>query len=620
MSTAQCTPCDREAFNCHTPKSLLPLPRTLSPTPFHIIYYRKLLKTKITLSQRLDTIYWWRNEECYAMECNIAGCKGVMYIQANLQLGSMEHLDKCKHQAGLHFNTYHGNTKPDDQRHPSIVKTLGTAQHVESVMIATPLMTFFDGLGLPKNSSILDVRVPTSLSLYKAIVDTNVNHEVVLKEQLTPIFSFHVDFNTVNPQSDANPMYERIRKCMSGNVDIKMYFLLCHVTNRWRLIVPALKVDVKQAIMMSNMLSVSSLNVVIEDSNYVKPLTILLNPSECLCFLNGIPFASDELMGDKVQFLHEVCVRSPSASSTFSPCEGFPYGAKRYAKEAKNIVSTTIHQNSIRLVWSILMNGLNSFEMDTNVLCNTPQSFRIVQRTQSITNLGGDYEAFCYDAEGLGWYDSVCPFQKVDHEDGKVFMKVRVESKVNFPIKVTSQLHCSVCQRSTNTLSCGDGEMSHGISLRNPDHIQRNEQPGKFKVEDAAKKRIVESYIQNQFYGKYKKVSVKSIYTDKTGSKYYIYVEGGGSGYCLFIRSEHKHSRVWFYLDKAGISQKCFGLCKREGKDFQSNPKQLSDNDYAFFFENKPLPSEASDSSSYADKLYMELLSSGVPPPKRFKK
>ena len=597
----------------------------LSDQPFSFTGYSKCLGSRVRIDIDLSTKYEQKknSDRTHVYRAACSNCFAPLYIRVENELGSVQSAKDCEIQWNNHKERYHGHRGPPSTQNKvlTMVASLGTSNPAPTAATDTPLQTCMNAIpSCNKNTSVINDLIPTGV-LYQAIADTeDQGVQVTLKEQLTPIFSFHVEFNTVNPQSDSNPMYELIRKCMSGNVDIKMYFLLCHVTNRWRLIVPALKVDVKQAIMMSNMLSVSSLNVVIEDSNYVKPLKILLNPSECLCFHNGIPFASDELMGDKVQLLNEVCVRSPSASSTFSPSQGFPYGAQRYAKQAKNIVSTTIHQNSIRLVCSFLMNVLNSFDMDTNVLCNTPQSFRIVQRTQSITNLGGDYEAFCYDAEGFGWYDSFCPFRKVDHEDGKVFMKVRVESKVNIPVTIVAFLHCSVCQRSTHTLSCGDGEMNHGISLRNPDHIQRNEQPGKFKVEDAAKKRIVENYIQTRFHDKYKNVSVKSIYTDKTGSKYYIYVEGEGSGYCQQIRSEHKYSRVWFYLDKAGISQKCFGICKREGKDFQSKPKQLSDNEYGFFFENKPLPSEASNSSSYADKLYMELKNSGAPPPKHFKK
>ena len=635
-----CGPCDPEAFNVHTPKSSLPAPGMLSPIQFEYVYYRRLLKTYVTLCQRLDTVYGWRNgDESYAMTCNLAGCTGVMYIPATLQLGSRDHIDKCKHQAGLHFNTYHGIHKPADQRHPSVLRTLGTANPVAGAVTDTALMTFFNGLGLPKNTTVVDDRVPAD-ALYTAIIATDDQH-VSLKEQLTPFFSFHLEFEangicdstgggSGSDRLNATEMHTLLCKCLDGTAVVTIYYLRLHA-DHWRMVVPCLKVNADQAASVINMLRVSrqTSEVKIQSpshGNKAAVLSIYHCPTELLCYIDGVVCRdeSDRLLADKRAFLTQLCVRSPGVASTFSPHEGFPHSADKYAKD----LGAGISSDSLRLVWAFCLGArADCCEDAGNQLQRTPLSFRITPRPQS---LGGEFSGYCYDATPMGWYDSFCPFAKGDHTVGKISLQVRPESKPNFPVTIIARLHCSNCRRRTDNLSCSDGELGQSVSLR---HSQVSEGYSRFMEEDKEKWRIIEHNIHNRM--NYPKVRITKIYTDKTGTKYFICVNGDGSSYCLNLRGEHSRTRVWFYLDKAGISQRCFCRCQTSRfkgccKDFQSHPKPLSDREYGYFFQSKPLKGPGAQGSSvqgltsqeriYSQKLEDELFgANSAPPPKRTK-
>ena len=582
----------------------------LSPQPFGFTGYSKRLGRNVRIEMKLESVFKQNKDTetvlVYIGECTVPNCNGLLYLRAEHKLGSTEAKEDCGVQWNNHKERFHGRRDPPKNQNTvvTLVRTLGT----HTLTAVTALERYMNGIP-GCNKTVITDQMPTN-ALYQAIADTCVNTHtpVRLKERHTPIFSYYVEFTSTDPRMDE--MYNLIRKCMSGTPEI--YFLRCPFPDRWRMVVPTLKVDAIQACQITNMLRVSTIGI--DPPHYVKPLLLLLDPPEFRCYTHCGLSPTD--MENKVDYLAKVCIRSPGASSTFSPTHGFPYAAERYAKEAKVNLQATFLE-ALRVAWSLLMNGCNDLCCEVSNDSDTPKSFRIVPRIQ---NIGGEYEAYCFDAEPTGWYDSFCPFKKRDHTDGKVMMRVRPKA-----MTITAHLYCSVCRRQTETLSCGD---ANSISLRNPDHTQRNDQPVKLKVEDAEKRRIIEQYIHKRL--KYaKSVVVKSIYTDKSGSKYYIYVEGEGSSWCANLRGHHNRTRVWFYLGKEGISQRCFCRCsavrfKGCCADFQCPPKELNEKEYGYFFEGKPLTQPSATSASSQEQAFSQKLQNEVfclpPPPKRPKK
>ena len=90
----------------------------------------------------------------------------------------------------------------------------------------------------------------------------------------------------------------------------------------------------------------------------------------------------------------------------------------------------------------------------------------------------------------------------------------------------------------------------------------------------------VQNFIVKEFDGLYKKEDINELYKCQQGS---YYIVGTKSKYCMNIEKEHKNNRIYFYIDKQNVYQKCLCTCitldgRKHGmcKDYKSSGHKLS--------------------------------------------
>ena len=93
----------------------------------------------------------------------------------------------------------------------------------------------------------------------------------------------------------------------------------------------------------------------------------------------------------------------------------------------------------------------------------------------------------------------------------------------------------------------------------------------------------------------YKDIEVTELKCDAKCTYYIVNVRGVGSSYCNNIAGNHRSRSIYFFLDKSGLSQKCYCRCNTTVgrktsfmcKNYRSRPYVLLD-DVHFLFFNAP--------------------------------
>ena len=155
----------------------------------------------------------------------------------------------------------------------------------------------------------------------------------------------------------------------------------------------------------------------------------------------------------------------------------------------------------------------------------------------------------------------------------------------------------------------------------------------KTEIKDPEIWKIAEHYIHNRFgVAHYKATRITSIVADDKRTAYFVRVDGEGSNYCMNLRGDHNRNRIYFIMDKKGMSQMCFCRCpKTEGrikgmcKDFRSPAKLFNDLECGKLFSmqslQKPGPAFLTQNPvTFSEALETELFNDARGPPKRPKK
>lgn len=71
----------------------------------------------------------------------------------------------------------------------------------------------------------------------------------------------------------------------------------------------------------------------------------------------------------------------------------------------------------------------------------------------------------------------------------------------------------------------------------------------------------LETFIRSHTLAHWSKVFIKNIHTNPSRTFFVVVVDGEGSSYCTNRQASHNSNRIYFHVNKTGISQKCFCRC-----------------------------------------------------------
>ena len=142
--------------------------------------------------------------------------------------------------------------------------------------------------------------------------------------------------------------------------------------------------------------------------------------------------------------------------------------------------------------------------------------------------------------------------------------------------------------------------MPSGVEFSEDRQASRAWKRSRAVVSDERIRQVCERIVRNRVNkARYSNLCVREVNTDSTRSFYDIKVSGQGSSFCQNKMDDHTSNTIYFHIDRAGVTQRCF--CRkpimREAKvtcsKYRSTCRGISEDDSALLFPaDASIPSE----------------------------